>query len=46
MPAMTAVKHGRLLLGCAVTRGLEARQHVAAGTLLVDAKETKAPSFL
>lgn len=36
---------GRLLLGCAVERCLEARKHVAAYALLVDAKSEKAKAF-
>jgi GNAT superfamily N-acetyltransferase len=36
---------GRLLIGCAVKRCLEARQHVAAYALLVDAKNADAQAF-
>jgi GNAT superfamily N-acetyltransferase len=36
---------GRLLIGCAVERCLEAKKHVAAYTLLVDAKDADAKSF-
>jgi len=36
---------GRLLLGCAVERCLEARKHVAAHALLVDAKGEQARAF-
>lgn len=36
---------GRLLLGCAVERCLEARKHVAAYALLVDAKGDQAKAF-
>jgi GNAT superfamily N-acetyltransferase len=36
---------GRLLLGCAVERCLEARKHVAAYALLVDAKGEQAKAF-
>jgi GNAT superfamily N-acetyltransferase len=37
--------YGRFLLGCAVLRCLEARKHVAAYALLVDAKDVKAKAF-
>ena len=36
---------GRLLIGCAVERCLEARKHVAAYALVVDAKSEEAKSF-
>lgn len=36
---------GRILIGCAVARCLEAQKHVAAYALLVDAKGTQAQSF-
>jgi GNAT superfamily N-acetyltransferase len=36
---------GKLLLGCAVERCLEARKHVAAYALIVDAKNEKAKAF-
>ena len=36
---------GRLLLGCAVERCLEAKKQVAAYALIVDAKEEKAKAF-
>lgn len=36
---------GRLLIGCAVDRCLEARKHVAAYALLVEAKGEEAKSF-
>ena len=36
---------GKLLLGCAVERCLEARKQVAAYALLVDAKNEKARAF-
>jgi GNAT superfamily N-acetyltransferase len=36
---------GRLLVGCAVERCLEARKHVAAYALVVDAKGDKAKAF-
>src|ERR1035437_10170576 len=36
---------GRLLVGLAVDRCLEARQHVAAYALVVDAKDQKAQAF-
>jgi len=36
---------GRLLLGCALERCLEARKQVAAYALLVDAKDEKAKAF-
>lgn len=36
---------GRLLIGCAVKRCLEAHQHVAAYALLVDAKNADAQAF-
>ncbi len=36
---------GRLLIGCAVERCLEARKHVAAYALVVDAKGEKAKAF-
>ncbi|MDR2710516.1 MAG: GNAT family N-acetyltransferase [Burkholderiales bacterium] len=37
--------YGRFLLGCAVLRCLEARKHVAAYALLVDAKDAKAKAL-
>jgi len=37
--------YGRLLMGCAVLRCLEARKHVAAYALLVDAKSAEAKAF-
>lgn len=36
---------GRILVGCAVERCLEAKKHVAAYALLVDAKGDKAKNF-
>lgn len=36
---------GRILVGCAVERCLEAKKHVAAYALLVDAKGEKAKDF-
>lgn len=36
---------GRVLIGCAVERCLEARKHVAAYALLVDAKNSQARKF-
>ena len=36
---------GRILVGCAVARCLEARKHVAAYALVVDAKGEKAKTF-
>lgn len=36
---------GRLLIGCAVDRCLEVRQHIQAYALLVDAKDQAAKSF-
>ena len=36
---------GKLLMGCAVERCLEAKKHVAAYALVVDAKEKDAQSF-
>ena len=36
---------GRLLIGCAVERCIEARKHVAAYALVVDAKGTAAKEF-
>lgn len=36
---------GRILIGCAVERCLEAQKHVAAYALLVDAKGAQAKSF-
>ncbi|MBS9423289.1 N-acetyltransferase [Photorhabdus caribbeanensis] len=36
---------GRLLIGCAVERCFEAKKHVAAYALMVDAKGEKAKSF-
>jgi predicted GNAT family N-acyltransferase len=36
---------GKLLMGCAVERCLQARKQVAAFALLVDAKDAKAKSF-
>lgn len=36
---------GRLLIGCAVERCLQAKKHVAAYALVVDAKGTDAKSF-
>ena len=36
---------GRLLIGCAVERCLQARKQVAAFALIVDAKNSKAKSF-
>ncbi len=36
---------GRVLIGCAVERCLEARKHVAAYALMVDAKNEKAKEF-
>jgi hypothetical protein len=36
---------GRLLMGCAVGRCLQARQQVGAVALIVDAKHEKARSF-
>lgn len=36
---------GRIQVGCAVTRCLEARKHVAAYALVVDAKGEKAKAF-
>ncbi len=36
---------GKLLIGCAVTRCLEARKQVAAYALIVDAKDVRAKAF-
>ena len=36
---------GKLLIGCAVTRCLEARKQVAAFALIVDAKDVRAKAF-
>ena len=36
---------GKLLIGCAVTRCLEARKQVAAFALIVDAKDARAKAF-
>jgi predicted GNAT family N-acyltransferase len=36
---------GRILIGCAVARCLQARKHVAAVALLVDAKDATAKAF-
>ena len=36
---------GRILMGCAVDRSLEAKKHVAAYALVVDAKGEDAKSF-